>query len=98
MSLFPCVNYKLFKGIDDTVCVVCLHRHNADQEMKVLPKCYHTFHPNCAVQWFNRSISCPRCHRLVGTHEFKAYNQLAESEEHIYAKIKEATEDMEGDY
>lgn len=49
---FPTIPYALFKGIDNALCSVCLHRHKNDDKLIYLPKCYHTFHTNCAYQWF----------------------------------------------
>jgi G:T/U-mismatch repair DNA glycosylase len=95
---FPTDTFILGDSLDNTVCVVCLHRYKPNADMKVLPKCYHTFHPNCAYQWFKRTVTCPKCKRLVGKSEFSQYLEINESRDERQARVREATRRMEEDY
>nr|CAD1838010.1 unnamed protein product [Ananas comosus var. bracteatus] len=47
---------------DDNACPICLDELEAGAEVRVLPRCKHTFHRSCIDQWLGvRSEICPLC-------------------------------------
>uniref|UniRef100_A0A803QYT0 RING-type domain-containing protein n=1 Tax=Cannabis sativa TaxID=3483 RepID=A0A803QYT0_CANSA len=42
-------------------CCICLGVFEEGEKVKVLPQCYHCFHPECVDQWLGTHSSCPLC-------------------------------------
>ena len=68
-----------YEEMDNVNCVVCKHGYKNGSSIKFLPKCYHTLHGQCANDWFNLSVSCPKCKRIVRTSDFVYHKALAQS-------------------
>jgi len=51
---------KIEKVEDVHQCMVCLMELEIGDIVKVLPKCGHSFHPDCISQWLTKSsVNCP---------------------------------------
>ncbi|KAA8546754.1 hypothetical protein F0562_003183 [Nyssa sinensis] len=42
-------------------CAVCLSEFEGDENLRLLPKCDHVFHPECIDTWFASNTTCPVC-------------------------------------
>ncbi|KAJ8492354.1 hypothetical protein OPV22_014075 [Ensete ventricosum] len=40
-------------------CAVCLSEFEDDETLRLLPGCYHVFHPDCIDAWLASHITCP---------------------------------------
>ena len=49
---------------DDDACPVCLEGYTADNP-RILTRCNHDFHLQCAMAWSERSQRCPVCDRKM---------------------------------
>ncbi|EAZ36286.1 hypothetical protein OsJ_20608 [Oryza sativa Japonica Group] len=64
---FPTMKYaearELRDGGKDAVleCAVCLSEFDDDEELRLLPKCSHAFHPDCIGEWLAGHVTCPVC-------------------------------------
>ncbi|XP_073008429.1 RING-H2 finger protein ATL64-like [Typha latifolia] len=48
------------------ICAICLEEMEGGEEVKVMPRCKHTFHDDCIDQWLGVvSASCPVCRNLI---------------------------------
>ncbi|KMZ62596.1 E3 ubiquitin-protein ligase, ATL family [Zostera marina] len=56
----------LKKGNSPLECAVCLCEFEDDDELTLLPKCYHAFHPQCIGVWLANHITCPVCRIDLG--------------------------------
>ncbi|KAF8012257.1 hypothetical protein BT93_I0402 [Corymbia citriodora subsp. variegata] len=52
-------DHKLGKGALE--CAVCLAEFDDFDELKILPKCEHAFHPECIDAWLASHVTCPVC-------------------------------------
>uniref|UniRef100_A0A5B7A7F4 RING-type E3 ubiquitin transferase n=1 Tax=Davidia involucrata TaxID=16924 RepID=A0A5B7A7F4_DAVIN len=50
---------KIGKGTLE--CAVCLSEFEGDENLRLLPKCDHVFHPECIDTWFASHTTCPVC-------------------------------------
>jgi E3 ubiquitin-protein ligase ATL6/9/15/31/42/55 len=48
-------------GDDALECSVCLHEFGDDDQLRLLPRCSHAFHPNCITIWLEGHATCPLC-------------------------------------
>ncbi|KAI4976180.1 hypothetical protein ZWY2020_049787 [Hordeum vulgare] len=51
------------KGEDGTAvleCAVCLSEFEDGDQLRLLPKCSHAFHPDCIGEWLAGHVTCPR--------------------------------------
>nr|BAJ87774.1 predicted protein [Hordeum vulgare subsp. vulgare]BAJ91835.1 predicted protein [Hordeum vulgare subsp. vulgare] len=52
------------KGEDGTAvleCAVCLSEFEDGDQLRLLPKCSHAFHPDCIGEWLAGHVTCPVC-------------------------------------
>ena len=42
-------------------CGICFEKFQRGAEMMTLPKCDHSFHPDCVGTWLRKSLICPLC-------------------------------------
>ncbi|XP_072960053.1 E3 ubiquitin-protein ligase RHA1B-like [Typha angustifolia] len=67
----PVIVYSTDDG-DDESCVICLDDLVAGEEVRVLPRCHHTFHKGCIDRWLTApSRVCPICRGPVLEEETK---------------------------
>ncbi|XP_019156218.1 PREDICTED: RING-H2 finger protein ATL52-like [Ipomoea nil] len=57
--------FKYKKGdgvvIDGSDCPVCLSEFQEDENLRLLPKCSHSFHVSCIDTWLKSHSNCPLC-------------------------------------
>ena len=46
---------------DDYFCIICLEPFEEQEQLYEILDCRHTFHRECAIEWFARNRSCPKC-------------------------------------
>jgi len=46
-------------------CAVCLSEFEADDSLRLLPKCKHIFHLECIDVWFQSHSTCPLCRAAI---------------------------------
>lgn len=51
---------------EDEMCSICLSTFDEGEKVKMLPKCTHTFHPDCIDEWLRTRSSCPLCRASIG--------------------------------
>ncbi|KNA14918.1 hypothetical protein SOVF_102980, partial [Spinacia oleracea] len=65
LETFQQFKYSEFSGQrDDTgplECSVCLSPFEADEMLRLLPKCNHMFHVSCLDPWLKDHATCPLC-------------------------------------
>lgn len=51
---------------EETTCSICMEdfSESRDDNIILLPDCYHLFHQSCIFEWFKRQRSCPLCRRV----------------------------------
>ncbi len=42
-------------------CAICQDPMEAQQEIRIIDHCGHSFHKNCIDPWFNENVRCPTC-------------------------------------
>ncbi|KAK1620770.1 hypothetical protein QYE76_026287 [Lolium multiflorum] len=52
-------------GKDPFDCAVCLCEFEADDQLRLLPKCSHAFHLECIDTWLLSHSTCPLCRRSL---------------------------------
>ncbi|XP_010546670.1 PREDICTED: E3 ubiquitin-protein ligase ATL31 [Tarenaya hassleriana] len=50
---------KIGKGALE--CAICLNEFEADETLRLLPRCDHVFHPHCIGAWLQGHVTCPVC-------------------------------------
>ncbi|XP_021771801.1 RING-H2 finger protein ATL11-like [Chenopodium quinoa] len=65
LETFPIFKYSEVAALrDDTdplECSVCLSPFEADEMLRLLPKCNHIFHVTCLEPWLKDHNTCPLC-------------------------------------
>ncbi|THU69694.1 hypothetical protein C4D60_Mb08t17090 [Musa balbisiana] len=65
LETFPMMAYAEAKalkvGRGALECAVCLSEFEDDEALRLLPGCYHVFHPDCIDAWLASHITCPVC-------------------------------------
>lgn len=46
---------------DRKSCVICLGEFEINDQVLIHPECKHTFHLECAQEWFKTKLICPLC-------------------------------------
>lgn len=61
-NTLPVFHYKAIIGLKDPFdCAVCLCEFEADDKLRLLPKCSHAFHMECIDTWLLSHSTCPLC-------------------------------------
>jgi len=58
---------QMFKFSHLESCPICFEDYKNGDRITVLPKCNHTFHPQCIGGWLTKSPLCPMCRANVRT-------------------------------
>ncbi|URE05105.1 RING-H2 finger protein [Musa troglodytarum] len=68
IDTLPVFLYNAIIGVKDPFdCAVCLCEFEADDKLRLLPKCSHAFHLDCIDTWLLSHSACPLCRRsLIG--------------------------------
>ncbi|KAJ8471324.1 hypothetical protein OPV22_025667 [Ensete ventricosum] len=65
LQTFPTLMYAEVKGLKAgkgaLECAVCLSEFEDDEELRLLPRCSHVFHPDCIDAWLASHVTCPVC-------------------------------------
>ncbi|XP_010694623.2 RING-H2 finger protein ATL11 [Beta vulgaris subsp. vulgaris] len=66
LETFPVFKYSEVAGRRKVItgpveCSVCLSPFEADETLRLLPKCNHVFHLGCLDPWLKDHTSCPLC-------------------------------------
>ncbi|KAK4415114.1 RING-H2 finger protein ATL13 [Sesamum alatum] len=62
IDTLPVFNYKAIIGVKDPFdCAVCLCEFEAEDKLRLLPKCSHAFHMDCIDTWLLSHSTCPLC-------------------------------------
>ncbi|XAR62121.1 hypothetical protein NMG60_11016750 [Bertholletia excelsa] len=65
IAAFPTFVYSEVKqlkiGKAALECAVCLNEFEDDENLRVIPKCSHVFHPDCIDAWLSSHVTCPVC-------------------------------------
>ncbi|KAK1275758.1 RING-H2 finger protein ATL13 [Acorus gramineus] len=62
IDTLPVFLYKAIIGLKDPFdCAVCLCEFEADDKLRLLPKCSHAFHIECIDTWLLSHSTCPLC-------------------------------------
>ncbi|XP_038983818.1 RING-H2 finger protein ATL13-like [Phoenix dactylifera] len=66
IDTLPVFPYKAIIGLKDPFdCAVCLCEFEADDKLRLLPKCSHAFHMECIDTWLLSHSTCPLCRRSL---------------------------------
>lgn len=66
IDLLPVFRFSSLKGQKDGLeCAVCLTNYEPSEVLRLLPKCKHAFHVECADTWLNSHSTCPLCRYRV---------------------------------
>lgn len=60
---FPTKKYNdgSFSPTGDSQCTVCLSEYHAEDVLRILPYCGHSFHVTCIDIWLQQHSTCPVC-------------------------------------
>lgn len=62
----PMFRFSSLRGQKDGLeCAVCLNKFEADEVLRLLPKCKHAFHVECVDTWLDAHSTCPLCRYRV---------------------------------
>lgn len=62
IDTLPVFNYKAIIGVKSPFdCAVCLSEFEAEDKLRLLPKCSHAFHMECIDTWLLSHSTCPLC-------------------------------------
>ncbi|KAH7285090.1 hypothetical protein KP509_33G012100 [Ceratopteris richardii] len=61
LESYPKIQYH--EGIDlrELSCSICLSEYKAEEVLRLLPDCRHTFHASCIDAWLRLHATCPMC-------------------------------------
>ncbi|RWV94319.1 hypothetical protein GW17_00043146 [Ensete ventricosum] len=66
IDTLPVFLYRTIIGVKDPFdCAVCLCEFEADDKLRLLPKCSHAFHLDCIDTWLLSHSTCPLCRRSL---------------------------------
>ncbi|KAH6779481.1 hypothetical protein C2S52_010718 [Perilla frutescens var. hirtella] len=62
----PMFRFSSLRGQKEGLeCAVCLNKFEADEVLRLLPKCKHAFHVECVDTWLEAHSTCPLCRYRV---------------------------------
>ncbi|XP_078148586.1 E3 ubiquitin-protein ligase ATL9-like [Carex rostrata] len=69
LETFPIMPYSEVKelkiGKGSLECAICLCDFEDDENIRLLPKCSHMFHPDCIDEWLLSHRTCPVCRCIL---------------------------------
>ncbi|KAF3592569.1 hypothetical protein DY000_02020612 [Brassica cretica] len=77
----PVFHYKSIIGlkIASFDCPVCLCEFEAEDKLRLLPKCSHAFHVDCIDTWLLSHSTCPLCRSNLLLSDFSTHHSLSSS-------------------
>ena len=63
--------HRLAEEDQQLECAVCLSEFKDQEVLRLLPGCFHVFHPQCIAPWLASHITCPTC-RLEKVYLFRS--------------------------
>ncbi|KAG2266833.1 hypothetical protein Bca52824_073912 [Brassica carinata] len=77
----PVFHYKSIIGlkIASFDCPVCLCEFEAEDKLRLLPKCSHAFHVDCIDTWLLSHSTCPLCRSNLLLSDFSTHHRLSSS-------------------
>ncbi|KAG6420176.1 hypothetical protein SASPL_116695 [Salvia splendens] len=95
VDAFPTFTYAEVKerkiGKCALECAVCLSEFEADETLRLIPKCDHVFHPECVDAWFESHVTCPVCRANLDPRTDDEPVQLSEPAPTDWTSIAERT-------
>uniref|UniRef100_A0A5B7AYF9 RING-type E3 ubiquitin transferase n=1 Tax=Davidia involucrata TaxID=16924 RepID=A0A5B7AYF9_DAVIN len=77
IDTLPVFHYKAIIGLKNPFdCAVCLCEFEAEDKLRLLPKCSHAFHMECIDTWLLSHSTCPLC-RAVLLPDFSPHNSCS---------------------
>ncbi|XP_051120882.1 RING-H2 finger protein ATL13-like [Andrographis paniculata] len=71
IDALPVFDYKAIIGVKDPFdCAVCLCEFDAQDKLRLLPKCSHAFHMDCIDTWLLSHSTCPLCRATLLSSDF----------------------------
>jgi hypothetical protein len=64
-AVIPAVSGLAGAGGKSSECVVCLSGLEEGEDVRVLPRCGHSFHEACIDAWVWTSPTCPSCRAVI---------------------------------
>lgn len=62
----PMFRFSSLRGQKEGLeCAVCLNKFEAEEVLRLLPKCKHAFHVECVDTWLEAHSTCPLCRYRV---------------------------------
>ncbi|CAF1718470.1 unnamed protein product [Brassica oleracea var. botrytis] len=76
IDTLPVFHYKSITGlkISPFDCPVCLCEFEADDKLRLLPKCSHAFHVDCIDTWLLSHSTCPLCRSNLLLSDFSPHH------------------------
>lgn len=72
IETFPTFVYSEVKGLKigkgALECAVCLNEFEDEENLRLIPKCDHVFHPECIDAWLENHVTCPVCRANLSPH------------------------------
>uniref|UniRef100_A0A803MED5 RING-type E3 ubiquitin transferase n=1 Tax=Chenopodium quinoa TaxID=63459 RepID=A0A803MED5_CHEQI len=53
--------HRLKEEDQQVECAVCLSEFKDQEVLRILPDCFHVFHPSCIAPWLSSHVTCPIC-------------------------------------
>ncbi|MED6159068.1 hypothetical protein PIB30_038848 [Stylosanthes scabra] len=99
LSTFPIMVYSTVKHLktghtasSSLQCAVCLSEFKDMDNLRLLPKCCHVFHPDCIDAWLASHVTCPVCRAKMKSEnmEFKVeIQELEGSADHVFDEMSD---------
>ncbi|KAM3289690.1 E3 ubiquitin-protein ligase ATL6-like [Capsicum chacoense] len=81
---------KLGKSILE--CAVCLNEFEDEETLRLLPNCYHVFHPECIDAWLAFRTTCPVCRINLKTKPIQQTGALEYSQDMSHPDTERSSE------
>ncbi|KAL1548864.1 RING-type E3 ubiquitin transferase [Salvia divinorum] len=73
----PMFRFSSLRGHKDGLeCAVCLNKFEAEEVLRLLPKCKHAFHVECVDTWLDAHSTCPLCRYRVDPEDVLLHTPL----------------------
>ncbi|KAJ7515099.1 hypothetical protein O6H91_23G071300 [Diphasiastrum complanatum] len=77
MDSLPTFSFASLKGDKAGLeCAICLSRYSENEILRLLPKCKHAFHVDCADRWLVLHSTCPLCRYSVSSQDLLLMDEI----------------------